>query len=560
MKTILKPGRNCQGIYETLEAGLFIDGQDYYRAFYRAASQARRYILLAGWQFDSRVALLRGKDLKEGEVLLLPFLRSLCARNHELEIRILAWDFSFVFSLDREWFQEWIFNEWSQTRQIRFRFDSTHAIGASHHQKYAVIDGWAGFLGGMDLCSARWDDRRHKPENPFRKDSGGNYYGPYHDVQSYFAGPAAAVLAELFARRWANAGGGKLDLPPPESHDFRIGPSASLKANRVALSRTAAKTLLPLQDSIREIRNLYLDAIASAEELIYLENQYFTSLDIYRALLKRMQSKGGQPLQIVLILPREPNAWVEEIALTTAQTRILKSLREEARKFGHDLGVYFPASWEKGKPVATYVHSKLLLVDDRFLTVGSANATNRSMGLDTELNASWEADPVRDSRLIRSIRHIRVNLLQEHTGLHRLGDRRRLRRAGGLVSFLNKASGTDSYRLHFYQPPEASAFIEWMNGLAEDLPIDADKPVLEENLFEMISGHPSGFFASGIVLLNRLINTPAENQGRDRAPTDSAEDQKQKNIRRRFPIRRWILYLTPIGILLFSIWVLFFWD
>jgi phospholipase D1/2 len=48
-------------------------------------------------------------------------------------------------------------------------------------------------------------------------------------------------------------------------------------------------------------------------------------------------------------------------------------------------------------------------VDDRFLSVGSANTTNRSLGLDTELNVSWEATSWRQRSLIRSIRRIRIS-------------------------------------------------------------------------------------------------------------------------------------------------------
>ena len=65
------------------ETGLLVDGRDYYRAFYQAAQQARRYILIAGWQFDSAVPLLRGRDRRgvRLRVRLLPFLKTLCEAN-----------------------------------------------------------------------------------------------------------------------------------------------------------------------------------------------------------------------------------------------------------------------------------------------------------------------------------------------------------------------------------------------------------------------------------------------------------------------------------------------
>ena len=47
-------------------AGIIVDAHDYYCAFYELAKKARRSILLLGWQFDSDVPLLRGKDVPPG--------------------------------------------------------------------------------------------------------------------------------------------------------------------------------------------------------------------------------------------------------------------------------------------------------------------------------------------------------------------------------------------------------------------------------------------------------------------------------------------------------------
>ena len=109
--TILKPGRNCWHVGEVTKTGLLVDARDYYRAFYHTARAARRYILISGWQIDSNVVLLRGEDAKSAgeEAPLISFLNNLCEQNSALRIFILAWDFSMVYSLDREWFQEWYF-------------------------------------------------------------------------------------------------------------------------------------------------------------------------------------------------------------------------------------------------------------------------------------------------------------------------------------------------------------------------------------------------------------------------------------------------------------------
>jgi phospholipase D1/2 len=60
---------------------------------------------LSGWQFDSNVDLLRGEDAKAAgsSATLLSFLNDLCERKTALRIYILAWDFSMLYSIDREW-------------------------------------------------------------------------------------------------------------------------------------------------------------------------------------------------------------------------------------------------------------------------------------------------------------------------------------------------------------------------------------------------------------------------------------------------------------------------
>jgi len=80
------------------------------------------------------------------------------------------------------------------------------------------------------------------------------------------------------------------------------------------------------------------------------------------------------------------------------------------------LGIYWPVT-DGGTPI--YVHSKVLVVDDRLLRVGSSNLNNRSMGFDSECDVAIEADP-NDSdhddvrREITSVRH---QLVSEHLGV-----------------------------------------------------------------------------------------------------------------------------------------------
>lgn len=454
-RTILAPGRNFWKSARADASGVLVDAADYYRAFYEAASQAKKSIILSGWQFDRGVPLLRGQDAPPGaEVRLLSFLNQLCENNPELEIYILAWDFHVVFALEREWMQTLYF-QWATNERLQFRFDEAQAAQGSHHQKFAVIDRSLSFLGGIDLCEARWDDRRHQEHNPLRF-SRGKPQKPYHDVQAYLVGcETADLLREVFVDRWARSSGPPLVLSPCES---RSGSEHSplgaipLGASVVAFSRTDARGP---NDNVREVEALLVDAIAAAERLIYIETQYFSSRSIADALVSRLRAAERSRLQIVVILNDKPEAVKEELAIGLRQAKMLTRIAATARETGHALGVYGTlCEGEARDRPSTYIHSKMLIVDDRFLTVGSANLTNRSMGVDTELNVSWQAGPgsALDDRLVEGIRDLRVSLLAEHTGLAQLAAPSEFTAADlasldGLVALLDQLSSREDARL-----------------------------------------------------------------------------------------------------------------
>ncbi|WP_438014432.1 phospholipase D-like domain-containing protein [Sorangium sp. So ce315] len=464
MAKIIDPRRHTWCDTPVDDIGLLIDADEYYPEFYRVASMARRYLLLAGWQFDSDVALLRGgrEAQVSSPITLLKFLDHLCEIKPELQIYILAWDFHLVFALEREWLQQLVF-EWTNHR-LHFLFDATHVERASHHQKFVVADGELSFLGGLDLCDHRWDDRTHTNRNPLRV-SRGEPHKPFHDVQAYLRGrEVARALTDIFTDRWRRAGGAPIVLPDAEGAeptfaDYRPEGGTPLAARHVTLSRTDPHGAPTGAPSCTEIRDLYLDAIDGAERFIYIETQYLSSQDIADGIERRMRAEGRPPLDVVLVLNMEAETMKEQIAVGLSQAKVLGRLRAAAAETGHRLGVYYtlPACGEdETAERATYIHSKVMIVDDRFLTVGSANLTNRSLSIDTELNASVETDDP-DDALGRSIRRARASLIGEH-----LGDLE-FDRADGLVTYLDavaspptgpRAPGS-SCRLRIHPSPTA---------------------------------------------------------------------------------------------------------
>ncbi len=424
MSQILQAPRNAFVLAKAEQSALLIDSRNYYRALCRALEQAERYAVISGWQFESGVRLLRGEDAERATlpVKFLDFMTALCEARPELHIYLLAWDFSVVYSGDRESHQKEKFTATSS--QIHFEWDEHPAIGGSHHQKFAVVDGALGFIGGIDICDARWDDCDHRPEHPDRVNVTGGPCKPYHDVQACFSGAIVAPLLDIFCDRWARACGQSLVLPSVAQHGanrFDIqrlseGLAEPIGVNVAALSRTQLDSRA-LPERIGEVVNLFADAISAAEHLIYIETQYFTSRSIAQVLLERMGNAALPKLDIVVFMPHGADTAMEKMALEDTQEGVLSSLLKAAQDSGHQIRLFYPASHNAaGEEIATFIHSKILIIDDRLLMVGSPNCTERSMALDTELAITWECTSA-DQESALKIRAIRTKLLSEHSGL-----------------------------------------------------------------------------------------------------------------------------------------------
>ncbi|HET8936750.1 MAG TPA: phospholipase D-like domain-containing protein [Polyangiales bacterium] len=422
MKSIVDSNNLTWRRHDVETVGLLVDAERYYRQFYRAAMSAKRSILLSGWQFDSDVALLRGEDAEKAPapVVLIKFLNYLCEQNPELQIRILAWDFHIVFAAEREWMQRLVF-QWISHKNILFMFDDSHVENGSHHQKIAIIDDEQVFLGGLDLCDHRWDDSHHKNVNPLRV-SRGQPHKPFHDIQAYVRSRGvAASLIELFRDRWRRAGGEDLtflDRPAPQEAAPHIEELLPLSATTLTLHRTDPHGSPDGHAMCQEILHLYSVAFDAAEKLIYIETQYFSSHAVAEALERRLRAPDKPQLEVVLILNMKAETLKEQAAVGLAQAKEITRIRKAAAETSHKVGIYYtlPDCQPGETPEqATYIHSKLMVVDDQFLTVGSANLTNRSMSVDTELNITVETDSAL-SELGCSIQQARATLLGEHTG------------------------------------------------------------------------------------------------------------------------------------------------
>src|SRR4029453_240643 len=333
--SIIKVGWNAWRRVHADDTGVLVDAADYYHAVYWAISRAQSHVLMSGWQFDSGVPLLRGADVPSGaDVRFLKFLDGLCRRRPELRVYLLAWDFHLIFAGEREWLQRVIFH-WMTSPHLRFRFADHPAAGGSHHQKFVVVDGGLAFLGGMDVCEARWDDRRHLADNPLRL-SHGRPQKPYHDLQAWLGGGAAGgAPGGLFSPGGGGARGARrraapaLELRSADRPEVPVRASLPIGGTTVALSRTDPQ---PDGNTIREVERLFEDAIAAAARLIYGERQDLSSRRMREGLVRRMRTSGRPQPEIVIIVNEQAEALKEELAVGLRQARNLEVLRDTASR------------------------------------------------------------------------------------------------------------------------------------------------------------------------------------------------------------------------------------
>lgn len=404
MTDIFVPGGNCWRVDHADRFAVIIDAADYFRHVRDAMLQAREQIILVGWDVDPRILLDPVNPHPDSPNRLSDFIPWLAERRPDLKIHLLIWNMG-AFKMLFRGAAIWSLIKWQFHKHVEIKFDSNHPVGATHHQKIVVIDDRIAFCGGIDMTSDRWDTPDHIDADPRRIKPNGRPYSPWHDTTGAVGGAAAASLGELARERWQRAAGHILPTPRAGPDIWPDNLTPLIRDRGVAISRTVPKQAGI--DEAREIEALYVDMIARARRFIYADNQYFASRRVAEAITERLVETGGP--EIIIVNPISADGWLQEKAMGSARAELMCALIEADHE--DRFHIYTPAT-KGGDPI--YVHSKLLIVDDCILRVGSSNMNNRSMGLDSECDiaiAGKDAgipDP--------AIRHLREMLMAEHLG------------------------------------------------------------------------------------------------------------------------------------------------
>jgi phosphatidylserine/phosphatidylglycerophosphate/cardiolipin synthase-like enzyme len=357
---------------------VLIDGQQAMAAIAEAIASAQQFVHITGWHVAAHFEMVRGAS-----PAVLGHLLAEAAER--VDVRILAWAGAPVplFHPSRTEVREGIERLVRQTN-IRCELDPREHPLHCHHEKTVVIDGRVAFVGGIDMTDFG-GDRNDSSDHPARRRLG------WHDVGTQLQGPAVADVGAHFAMRWREITGESVPEPPsPEP----------CGEHTVQVVRTVADGMY---DSVPHgdfrILESYIRALGSAREYIYLENQFLWAPEIVALLADKLSNPPQPSFRIVVVLPANANNGQDD---TKGQLgRLIAADDGGGRLLAATLR---SLSGTREDPL--YVHAKVAIVDDRWLTVGSANLNAHSLFNDTEMNVCTD-----DRELAR---RTRLRLWAEH--------------------------------------------------------------------------------------------------------------------------------------------------
>lgn len=225
-----------------------------------------------------------------------------------------------------------------------FRVYGPTRINYRNHRKIVVADGEVAWVGGHNVgVEYLGEDKR---------------FGHWRDTHVKVTGPAALGCALLFREDWEWATGEVLPSTPPET--------VATPGDQPVLVMGSGPA-----DKLEECAIAFTDVIAQARERIWIVSPYFVPDTDVRTALFGAALRG---VDVRVMLPEQPDhtlVWLASIAHADAMVE-------------HGVKVY--------RYTTGFLHQKVVLMDDRIASVGSANFDNRSFAINFEITL-WFTDP-----------------------------------------------------------------------------------------------------------------------------------------------------------------------
>ncbi len=211
-------------------------------------------------------------------------------------------------------------------------------INWRNHRKLAIIDGETGYIGGMNIAD--------------RYVTGGKLFNTWRDLHLRLRGPAVGALQQAFAVDWSFMGqplieeeaGTKIDTTYPADMQLVTGGPTSQWMNMTLI---------------------FQHAISSAQKCVYIMTPYFIPSE---GLLHALQIAALGKVDVRVMLPRRSDS---DMLRWASFSYIQDCLRAGIKVYLYKKGM---------------LHSKAIIIDDDFATVGSTNFDFRSFEHNFEAN------------------------------------------------------------------------------------------------------------------------------------------------------------------------------
>lgn len=452
-------------------ARFLVDGQAYFAQVLAALRQAQTQIFISGWWVTPDVELERGSGGLVGSSKRTTLADVLIEKaNQGVAVYVLMFsELQFALTLNSK-FQEsrlaGVDNLYVQRHPSFNILAGKEAWYWSHHEKLVVCDGGAvAFVGGLDLCWGRYDTAAHLLVNDGVSWPGIDYYNPrvrdiedpkafakclldgetqvrmpWHDVSCEVRGPVAKDVARHFIHQWNYAIESKTGynarmpviIPQEFPHPFAVdnaGPYYKVECQVLrSLPLWSGGSATDGNGPEMSIQTAYLQAIASSQRYVYIENQFFVSgmsndplveNRIAQALYARISKAAAEKakFRVIVFLPllpafeggdlsdasmRQVLYWQYRSICRGENRRSLWEMLEDDANVASpsdyltffSLRTYQPCRADKTAGGARgmvsemiYIHSKIMVIDDHVAFIGSANINDRSMlgSRDTEV-------------------------------------------------------------------------------------------------------------------------------------------------------------------------------
>lgn len=281
---------------------------------------------------------------------------------------------------------------------------------ASFHQKFAVVDDHVVHIGGMNFRPTDWDSAQHRIFDPRRMNPDSPAWqraevaakrarppnGARKDYSVRISGPAAADARDVFTLRWGAAiAGGAVNS------EHATMPAVQAPGERMGDVTVQITTTLPAPYNEFSIGETWLNAIAQANDYIFIEDQYFR----IPLLVERIVTRMNEVPTLQLVVVTKAVGAFDPGCFWTAETNA------QLQAFGNRyLTVKLTTFEQDAEGNAHYddidVHSKMLIVDDVFMSVGSANKNNRGILYEGEMNAAIYSPRWVKEQRERIVRHL----------------------------------------------------------------------------------------------------------------------------------------------------------